>query len=326
MRKVLILVFVTTLLSCNSNKKSEYPNPKDAKTTSVTHPGKKLMETKCNVCHSPSALESSRIAPPMAAIKWRYIDNKTSKEKFSNDIWAFLEQPTKENAKMRGAVERFGVMPYQPFLEEEIRSISEYIFDNQIEEPEWFKEHMAKVGNNGIYRHRGKRIDTIKKDPKSHEDIGLEYALNTKKLLGKNLMSAIQEKGTLAALGFCNTKAQALTDSMAMVHNAGIKRVSDKARNMKNQANQLELAYINTFKKQLSSGKEIKPIVKYENERVNFYYPITTNTMCIQCHGKPNENIKPDIITALTQLYPNDKAINYGVNEVRGIWSISFKE
>ena len=30
-----------------------------------------------------------------------------------------------------------------------------------------------------------------------------------------------------------------------------------------------------------------------ENGQVRFYFPITTNTMCLQCHGKPEEQIQP---------------------------------
>lgn len=48
--------------------------------------------------------------------------------------------------------------------------------------------------------------------------------------------------------------------------------------------------------------------------------------MCLQCHGNPNAEIKPETYTALKALYPNDKATGYDVDQVRGIWSISFEK
>jgi copper chaperone CopZ len=63
-----------------------------------------------------------------------------------------------------------------------------------------------------------------------------------------------------------------------------------------------------------------------EDGTVKFYAPITTNSMCLQCHGSPEKDIESKVLTALTNLYPEDKAIGYDVNEVRGIWSITYKQ
>ncbi|MBJ2174690.1 DUF3365 domain-containing protein [Aureibaculum sp. A20] len=155
---------------------------------------------------------------------------------------------------------------------------------------------------------------------------GLKYAMSTKATLGKNLMGAIQKKGTEHALEFCNTKAIPLTDSMAMAQKAIIKRVSDKPRNPDNQANAEELGYIKTFKEQLAAGQQPEGIVKKKDGKVHFYYPIATNQMCLQCHGTPNEQIKPQVMTMIDKLYPEDKAKGYAINEVRGIWNVVFDE
>ena len=86
------------------------------------------------------------------------------------------------------------------------------------------------------------------------------------------------------------------------------------------------LGYIEYFKKVVAAGGEVQPIVQPNKEEVNFYYPITTNTMCLQCHGKPDEQVKTETLTMLKNLYPADKAVGYDVNEVRGIWAINFEE
>ena len=135
---------------------------------------------------------------------------------------------------------------------------------------------------------------------------------------------AINKKGTKEAVTFCNERAYTLTDSMARVNRANIKRVSDKPRNQNNKANAKELAHIETFKAMVTNQQELEPIVEEAGNSVNFYYPITTNAMCLQCHGTLNKDIKSDIYKTIKGLYPNDQAIGYDVDQVRGIWSITF--
>ena len=173
-------------------------------------------------------------------------------------------------------------------------------------------------------RDTSKETDEISIENKiSYSELGMEYATTTQKTLGKNLMEKIQEGGAIEALNFCNIEAIPLTDSMSTKYNASIKRVSDKNRNSSNQANAEELKYIEKFKRDVLDENAINPIIVEKESKVHFYYPITTNAMCLQCHGKP-ENIKPEVITNINKLYPNDLAIGYSANEVRGIWSIAF--
>ena len=113
---------------------------------------------------------------------------------------------------------------------------------------------------------------------------------------------------------------------MSVVHNATIKRVSDKPRNPKNLANSKENAYIRIFKDDAALNKESDPIVVESNDNVKFYYPIKTNSMCLQCHGKPTSDIKPITLAEINKLYPKDLAIGYNENQVRGIWSITFNK
>ena len=338
-----ILAIILVITSCKDAKKSEYTKADRTDTLDVlasdSHPGKKIMETFCNACHDATTTEEYRLGPPMAAIKRRYLIGGSTKNEFTNAILAWIAKPSLEKSKMPGAVDRFGVMPYLPVPEENIRQIAEYLYDYEIEQPEWFEEHYQKSHGsrqgmgNGMGKGMGKgkgmgrqqRLGQNTTDD-DYSDIGLKYALSTKAQLGKNLMKAITEKGTVGAVEFCNIEAMKLTDSMSVMHNAIIKRVSDKPRNPKNMANDKELGHIEFFKEMVKIGPDIDPIVEEVNGEVNFYYPITTNTMCIQCHGTPNEQVTSETLSALKALYPSDKALGYNVNEVRGIWSIVFDE
>jgi len=159
-----------------------------------------------------------------------------------------------------------------------------------------------------------------------YEEIGLNYAFITKKELGKNLMGTIKNKGVNSAVAFCNERAYFITDSISTSFNAKIKRVSDKPRNSDNAANKKELNHIETFKDMLTNEQEMKPILEENGTTVNFYYPIITNDMCLQCHGTENNEMKSNVYKTIKALYPLDQAIGYGDNQVRGIWSISFEK
>ncbi|AXO79560.1 DUF3365 domain-containing protein [Olleya aquimaris] len=330
MKKVFAFgVLIVVFLGCKNTKNEAY-SVFDKQMEANKHPGKKLMEINCYTCHSPSASQSDRIGPPMIAIKKHYINENTTKAQFTVDMQSWIKNPNAQDTKMYGAVKRFGVMPKQSFPEETIAKIAEYMFDYEIDQPEWFEKHYNEEKGDFKSNVKGKKstIDQQQVENSIEElpyaERGLKYALTTKAVLGKNLMGTIQKKGTLEALAFCNEKAYPLTDSMSVVHNASIKRVSDKPRNQNNLANKKELTYINSFKNDIKNNTEPKPIVDVLEDKVQVYYPIKTNAMCLQCHGKPNQDIKRPILKSLANLYPDDKAVGYDLNQVRGIWSISF--
>lgn len=332
------LVLVVTLVACNTNPKNLYSgididsdnlamaSPKD-------HPGKRLMENNCYVCHNPKTSKEGMIAPPMIAVKMHYINNDTTKESFINEVMAFLKNPSEEKSKMPGAIKKFGLMPYQFYPENTIKQIADYMFDHEIEEPEWFDDHYSKMHGerprlkglmgNEKGKGMGMRKNQSSSSPQpSTEERGMQMAQTTKAELGKNLMGQIQKNGVIAALDFCNIQAIPLTDSMSVEYKAQIRRVSDKPRNQKNQANAVELTYIQKFKNQIAANEEPTPIVTTMGKKVEFYYPIITNSMCLKCHGTPEKEIEKLTLAKILEHYPNDKATGYVENEVRGIWSI----
>ncbi|MBR9914692.1 MAG: DUF3365 domain-containing protein, partial [Algicola sp.] len=310
---IISLSLLITITSCNQSKKTVYTTTSEIDTVTLTanqeHPGKALLEKNCYVCHNPTTAHNARIAPPMVAVKSHYMNDDISKEAFGNAIWDFVKQPSEENSKMRGAVRRFGVMPYQLFSEEDIKLIADYMYDHKIDEPEWFKQHIEEESHGKMkYRNDGiKNEQHNNSSEETKENKGLTYALNTKKELGKNLMGTIQKKGTLEAVAFCNQQAYPITDSMAQVQNVAIKRVSDNARNPNNQANSEELVIIKNFKKHLINGETDIYHKEKSNGHITYYYPIITNSMCLQCHGQPLKDIAQDVFDKITTLYPSDQ-------------------
>lgn len=318
-----LLIFV--LLGCKEAKKSDYRSVESTSENGMagvaqSHPGKKIMETECYICHDPQASQESMIAPPLAAVKEIYINNTTTKGQFTEALIKWVNDPETES-KMPQALIEFGSMPYIPYPDDALTQIAEYIYENDIERPSWYDKVLEEENGQNLWMNRNMVTQEIQE---KNAQKGMAYAQSTQKALGKNLVKAIGEKGTLGAIEFCNIKALAITDSMSVMNNATIERVSDKPRNPNNKANKEELGYITYYKKLIAAGKEPKPIVKNEQGEVDFYFPITTNAMCLQCHGKPNEQIQPETLTALKNLYPKDLAVGYDENEVRGLWAINF--
>ena len=153
MKKILALGLISIFfLGCEFNDSDKIIQTSEISASSIDsfeHPGKELMENLCYTCHSPSASHEDRLAPPMIAVKKHYLNEGTTKEEFIEDIQAWVKDPNEDNARMFGAVRRFGVMTKTPFKDEDIRKIADYLFDHNIEQPEWFEDHLKEQKGNG---------------------------------------------------------------------------------------------------------------------------------------------------------------------------------
>lgn len=143
---ILIILLFT---NCNDGKNINYQAINTATSSKMlSNDGKQLLEQKCYACHSPSATMQNRLAPPMIAVKNHYLSDDITKKQFVAAIWNWVEKPAIENSKMKGAVRRFGLMPYQTFEKSEIEVIANYMFENDIEQPDWFEEHLNDMKDN----------------------------------------------------------------------------------------------------------------------------------------------------------------------------------
>jgi mono/diheme cytochrome c family protein len=310
-----IVAFIGLIQSCS--KKMATQSNSLAQNTE----GLELMKTSCFSCHSPKEDFENRLAPPMIAIKRHYITEGVSKKEFVKAVTAFVQKPTVEKSKMPNAVKRFGVMPAMAFSEEQLRKIAEYIYDADIEKPDWFEQHHKEEQDK--HKHG---VNHSEQNTLNFGEQGAKYAMMAKSVLGKNLLDAINTKGVDEALAFCNLKAIPLTDSVATAQKVGIKRVSDKPRNPKNQAASDELAYIEEAKTALAKGEKPLPKTQEINGKMIGYYPIETNTMCLKCHGKPESDIKTTTLEKIGKYYPMDKAVGYGENQIRGIFVVEMNK
>ena len=78
-----------------------------------------------------------------------------NEQEFVDAIVAWTMNPMQENALMRGAVDRFKVMPKQLFDENEMRKLAVYMYQNDLSEPTWFAAHQKEMHATGGKRRQG---------------------------------------------------------------------------------------------------------------------------------------------------------------------------
>ena len=267
-----------------------------------------LMHNNCFPCHTPDPGIDKRLAPPMFMVRGHYYSDTISKQDFIDKIVRYAQNPSEAISIMPGAIRNFGLMPKQVFKQEDLEVIAGYIYDHDISTDAWY----AAWEEFKIQSKPGEKAMTF-------EERGLTIVNNTKANLVKNLMEAIGTYGTPGAVEFCSLRAMALTDSLAQVYDAKIRRVSDRPRNKANQANENELGYINMLKIKEENKEALPPIIQILDGKMTGYYPILTAKMCLQCHGVEGTDISPATTARIKSFYPDDQATSYGENQLRGL-------
>ena len=146
---ITILFAAVLFLSCNQTAKQpeladNYSQEKDK--------GYLLMKNYCYACHNPYAVShDSILAPPFRAVKMRYSMAHNTKEEFVNAIVNWAQDPNENKALMYGAVQRFKVMPKLPLPTSDLKAIATYMYENDVEQPEWMEEHMAEMQGKGMH-------------------------------------------------------------------------------------------------------------------------------------------------------------------------------
>jgi len=108
--------------------------------------GEKLFKANCDVCHgSTGGMDmSKRLAPPIAAVRLHYIDAYPDQDSFVNAVSSWVEKQDESKSIMRGAIQKFKIMPPLVVAKEDAQKIAAYIYAGDIDELEGFKEHVEK--------------------------------------------------------------------------------------------------------------------------------------------------------------------------------------
>ena len=142
----------------------------------------------------------------------------------------------------------------------------------------------------------------------------------TAKQYKNTLIEGLQHNNLKEALKYCNKEVERLV-SKDNEKGFAIKRVSLKPRNKNNYPNLYEKEILENFNKlSLKDNKSLRlehnEIIKDKNNRKFVYVKaIRIKEVCLNCHGS---NINDDLKKEIQKLYPDDKAINYKLNDIRG--------
>ncbi|WP_372744179.1 hypothetical protein [Lutibacter sp.] len=148
--QISLVMFILLFSSCTNEKKEVKSTELEVAHNNTTEEGLILMKQNCYACHSVTSKSHDEIiAPPMAAVKRRYLMTYSAKPEFVEAFTNWVLNPTHENALMRGAVTSFKVMPQMNFKKDDVIEIAEYIFDNEIEKPVWFQSQFNSMHQNG---------------------------------------------------------------------------------------------------------------------------------------------------------------------------------
>jgi hypothetical protein len=156
---------------------------------------------------------------------------------------------------------------------------------------------------------------------------GDSIALLAQQTFIKALTKAIADSGTHYAVKFCNLNAQTLIQDLEKVNNCKIGRISNKNRQALNApTDALDKKMLQGYELNHQSKNPIGSKVLKDKTIFKYYKPITIGMpTCLKCHGKPEQDIETKTRQILQEKYPQDLAIDYQLNDFRGLWKIVFK-
>jgi fibrillarin-like rRNA methylase len=151
---------------------------------------------------------------------------------------------------------------------------------------------------------------------------GNEVTNSAQSTLLANVSSAMQKGGPQYAVEFCNLEASGIVDSLNQLHNCEIARVTEKNRNPENGlTTKSDINVWNVFQNNAQTDT-----VLLVNNNVVYYKRINTAMpACLKCHGDPESDIDTATRAKLQQLYPEDLATGYRLNDFRGLWKVQFE-
>ena len=141
------------------------------------------------------------------------------------------------------------------------------------------------------------------------------------------LLNQVQTNGVVSALDVCSDTAQVLTNEFGLQRGVFIKRISVKNRNTNNFPDDYEQTVLNSFQimlrnKKLDGKTELAELVKEgEFTYLRYMKPILIQPECLNCHGSESTMLE-EVSSLIAERYPNDKALDYKLGELRGAVSI----
>jgi hypothetical protein len=158
----------------------------------------------------------------------------------------------------------------------------------------------------------------------------VRYSADSLLALGNGFLQRLQglllqslQSGPDAAVRICADTAQRFTEAYARQYGIELRRAALRWRNPRNRADSLEAYWIERFQQWKQEGRTLDTVVvlRYDGY-VHVLKPIVLgNPICLMCHGTAEE-IPPAVAQLLQERYPEDRARNFRLGDVRGALSV----
>lgn len=146
---------------------------------------------------------------------------------------------------------------------------------------------------------------------------GAELLLPFKMQLKQALVEGLQE-GPLNAIAVCRIEAPQIADALSN-DDMKVGRTSHRLRNPENIAPEWVDDVLAAY---LADDSDREPqLVRLEDDRYGYVEPISTAPLCLACHG---DSPADDVEAKIKELYPDDKATGFKLDELRGVFWLEY--
>lgn len=145
--------------------------------------------------------------------------------------------------------------------------------------------------------------------------------------LKAELTAAVEAGGPVNAIGVCNEVAQSMAAEASAESGWTIARSSHLLRNPENAPDAYTAAAIEDFLARQAAGEPAADLVRAEiveedgQQVFRMVKAIATGGACLGCHG--GDQVSPEVVAKLAELYPNDEARGFSEGEMRGVFTLS---
>lgn len=178
------------------------------------------------------------------------------------------------------------------------------------------------------------KASALKKQPDQNASINQDEEIAQARALIKSfagtlkgeLKAGMMAGGPVNALTVCNTKAPQIAEKVVTEKSVNVSRVSLKNRNADNAPNEWQRKVLEDFEARKAAGAdpaklEYSTVVAHQDgQKFRYMKAIPTGGVCLACHG---ESLSKDVKATITKLYPDDKATDFKLGDIRGSFVVT---
>lgn len=138
------------------------------------------------------------------------------------------------------------------------------------------------------------------------------------------LVKELERTGPIRAITVCKYSVPEITSNISRQTGMRVTRVALRPRNRAlGEPDAWEQRVLLDFEKRVAKGEKVESLEYYEQlseplgQVFRYMKAIPVSPLCMACHGPANQ-LSEGVRAQLATEYPNDKAVEYSVGQVRG--------